>query len=49
METLKSCVTFEPREDDGSFERAVEKYIEFYGESPFSEVDDTDERQSVYS
>lgn len=49
METLKSCITFEPREDDGSFERAVEKYIEFYGESPFSKGDDTDERQSDYS
>lgn len=34
MQELTSCITFEPKEDNGELERAIEKYKDFFGEYP---------------
>jgi len=41
MTDLKSCVVFEPTKDDKQLERAIEKFIKIYGESPLEERNGT--------
>lgn len=49
MENLKSCVTFEPREDDGSFERIIERYKSYFGEDPLEVKNENESRASETS
>jgi len=34
MQELTSCITFEPKEDTGELERAIEKFKKVYGYDP---------------
>lgn len=37
MEELKSCITFEPKEDTNELERIVERYKSYFGEDPLDD------------
>ena len=49
METLKSCVTFEPRKDTGELEKIVERYKSYFGEDPLEVKNENESRVSETS
>lgn len=49
METLKSCVTFDPRKDTGELEKIVERYKNYFGEDPLEVKNENESRASETS
>lgn len=49
METLKSCVTFEPQKDTQQLEKIVERYKNYFGEDPLEVKNEKESRTSETS